>query len=287
MSFNRLHHSLVGYDGPTILVIKPARSSTSKSGNGNDSDAIFGAFTTTRWKDSNDFFGGGSPSTTTQKDDEQPHFLFQLSPEFRILPPTKSSTHSSTGGSSTHHGNGSTGAGRFVYCNSSQLKKAPPKGDVHASQVRHGIGFGGTLTQPRLFITERFGFGLHTHGVNVNDGRNQCQAHFRDSTYEHGELLSPQQTSGTSTFGVNNYKFEMETIQVWATGGTAKIQRGLEARDKYRSVADAHIRNNQRVDKAQFLDDFHNGFLESKAFGHRDQIRGRAEKSYEVDDHRK
>jgi hypothetical protein len=59
-SFNRLEWSLLGYDGPTLLIVKT------------DQDAIIGAFAEQPWAESLNFFGSCDC------------FLFQLFPEVRI-----------------------------------------------------------------------------------------------------------------------------------------------------------------------------------------------------------
>jgi hypothetical protein len=59
-SFNRLEWAILGYDGPTLLVVKT------------DQNAVIGAFTQTPWKDSLNYYGSGDC------------FLFQLHPELKI-----------------------------------------------------------------------------------------------------------------------------------------------------------------------------------------------------------
>jgi hypothetical protein len=59
-SFNRLEWSLLGYDGPTLVVVKT------------DKDAVIGAFANKPWKDSIHFQGNSEC------------FLFQLEPEFHV-----------------------------------------------------------------------------------------------------------------------------------------------------------------------------------------------------------
>jgi hypothetical protein len=59
-SFNRLEWALLGYDGPTLLVVKT------------DQNAVIGAFAQTPWKDSLNYYGSGDC------------FIFQLYPELKI-----------------------------------------------------------------------------------------------------------------------------------------------------------------------------------------------------------
>jgi hypothetical protein len=82
-SFNRLEHSLLGYDGPTLLVVKTTGQVT------------LGAFASQSWKESKHFYGTADC------------FLFQLDPKVSVLRPTGKGKnfmylHSGTFGSSLH-----------------------------------------------------------------------------------------------------------------------------------------------------------------------------------------
>ena len=59
-SFNRLEWALLGYEGPTLVVVKTTEG------------AVIGAFTDATWKDSVHYFGNTDA------------FLFQLEPEFHM-----------------------------------------------------------------------------------------------------------------------------------------------------------------------------------------------------------
>jgi len=79
LSFNRLMNALLGYGGPTLLIIQSGRST-------------FGAFTGSPWKESKDFYGNTDC------------FLYKLLPETTcVYRPTGASTPASN---------------RFMYCNS-------------------------------------------------------------------------------------------------------------------------------------------------------------------------
>ena len=80
---------------------------------------IFGAFTSTPWKESKHFFGDGCNC-----------FLFQIEPRLRVYYPLAKGRN-------------------FLYFNSRTRTKG---NDGYA----HGCGFGGDMNQPRLFITESF-----------------------------------------------------------------------------------------------------------------------------------
>ena len=183
---------------------------------------LFGAFTGTSWKESKDFYGNSDC------------FLFQLLPKVAIYRPS---------------GNGSN----FMYCNSYARSRG------YDNQA-HGIGFGGDVSEPRLFLAEAW---------------DNCSASSRDMTFENGALL------GTS---VGASKFELEALEVWAVGGEEVVEAGLGSQVKARALKDAAIKKARKVDKAAFLDDFRSGVIESKAFAHRQQVVGRADADLEDHD---
>lgn len=107
LSFNRLQNALLGYSGPTLLIIKEA-----------ETGGIFGAMTTTAWKESKSFYGNSDC------------FLFLIHPSVKVMRPR--------------------GVGvNFMYCNSVSRSRG------YDGQA-HGIGFGGTTDKPRLFISENW-----------------------------------------------------------------------------------------------------------------------------------
>lgn len=206
LSYNRLQNALLGYGGPTLMIIEATCG------------AIFGAFTGSPWKESKDFYG------------QADCFLYQLIPITAIYRPS---------------GNGTN----YMYCNS----EARSRGYDGQS---HGIGFGGDVHGPRLFITETF---------------ENCVASSRDLTFECGPLL-PKRDSGSL-----QKTFDIETLEVWGVGGDEVVGQALGARHQQREITAANIRKARKVDKAAFLDDFQSGLIESKAFAHRGQMRGRAD----------
>jgi len=211
LSFNRLLNSLLGYDGPTLIIIKEA-----------ERKGVFGAYTNARWRESKDFYG------------DSDCFLFRLQPTAAVYRPRGS------------------GFSNYMYCNSESRSKG-------YDGLAHGIGFGGTSDLPRLFIAEKF------------EG---CAASSNDLTFEEGELLPPRIQGENAT-----KRFEIEALEVWGVGGSEAISDALHARSKQRDVTAANIRKARKVDKAAFLDDFKSGLLESKAFQHREQMRGREDGS--------
>ncbi len=205
LSFNRLQNSLLGYGGPTLLIIKEV-----------EGGGIFGAFTSTAWKESKDFYG------------DSDCFLFQLQPDLKVIRPRLRGTNN------------------FMYCNSESRSRG------YDGQA-HGIGFGGTVEKPRLFIAESF------------DG---CMASSSDLTFDAGVLLSPlnQTKDDFITAPTNRKYFELLTIEVYGVGGDDIVTEALGARNAQREIKAANIRKARKVDKAAFLDDFKSGLIESKAF---------------------
>jgi len=215
LSFNRLQNALLGYSGPTLIVIQESATS-----------GIFGAFTSSQWKESKDFYGNSDC------------FIFQLTPSAAICRPR--------------------GAGKnYMYCNS----KARSKG--YDGQA-HGIGFGGTVDCPRLFISETF------------EG---CVAASGDMTFKAGTLLPPPLPDTPAT-----KFFDIESVEVWGVGGDDIVAEALGSRDQQRQIAFANIQKARKVDKAQFLDDFNSGLFDSKAFAHKQQVNGRVDVCVPDDD---
>jgi hypothetical protein len=204
LSFNRMQNALLGYGGPTLIIIRAI------------SGSIFGAFTAAAWKESKDFYGTSDC------------FLYQLIPMTSVYRPS---------------GNGTN----YMYCNSEARSRG------YDGQA-HGIGFGGDIDTPRLFIAESF---------------EDCVARSQDLTFDYGELLPKTED------GAMQQSFDIDSLEVWGVGGDAVVAEALGARHKQREITEANLRKARKVDKAAFLDDFRGGLIESKAFAHRDQIRGR------------
>jgi hypothetical protein len=218
------------------------------------SGGIFGAYTGTAWKESKDFYGNTDS------------FLYQLQPNVAVYHPK------------------STGSTNYMYCNSTARSRG-------YDQQAHGIGFGGTVQQPRLFLSE-----------SMEDGT--CIASAQDLTYDNGTLLPNVGTNGHYYYNSNNYNnnnsnhlqdtanptpsaariqhhrsiFDVECIEVYGVSDDWDvIDMAIGSRTINRANKDELIRKARKVDKAQFLEDFQSGIIASKAFVHRQQIDGRAE----------
>lgn len=71
--------------------------------------------------------------------------------------------------------------------------------------------------------------------------------------------------------------FEIDTIEVWGTGGTANVEKGLLAQKKSREIVDENIQKARKVDKAAFFNsEFDREFLLSGTFTHKSQQQNRS-----------
>ena len=113
-----MEQSIVGYQGPTLIVIR----ASSKSHPGKT--ATFGAYTAAKWeKNKKGFFGSADC------------FLFQLEPTLRVMKPLPKI---------------GTRGGHYMYfhSNTNVVSNNLAKKD----ELAEGFGFGGTLKNPRLFV---------------------------------------------------------------------------------------------------------------------------------------
>ena len=221
-TFQALERAIVGYAGPTLLVIQ---ASDGKEGE----TATFGAYTATKWERRRDFYG--TPDC----------FLYQLAPELRVCRPLPR-----TG----------TRGGHCMYLHSDTNVASNP---ARKDNLAPGIGFGGTLQSPRLFVDANL--------------ENVAVSH-QDSTYELGYLAFPPSSDPYASYS-SRRTHRIESLEVYAVGDESTvIERGFEARDVHRGVADATLRNARTVDRAAFLGDLREGG--GKNFAHRGQVDGRA-----------
>eukprot|EP00986_Skeletonema_menzelii_P004391 scaffold1483_cov153-Skeletonema_menzelii.AAC.21 len=116
LSCNRLMNGLIGYGGPTLIIIR------SKDIKGKCGTSVFGAFTYSPWdRESGEFYGNSDS------------FLFRLGPEPMGVYRPK--------------GSGGDNESNFMFFNSEARSKG-------YDQLAWGIGFGGTAQEPRLYIDE-------------------------------------------------------------------------------------------------------------------------------------
>lgn len=212
-SFNRLKCAVLGYQGPTVVVIRTTVNH------------VIGALGDTKWLDERNFNGTAES------------FLFALAPAVKV--------HKPTGGESN-----------FVYLHTKDRRGIL---DPQHNGLPHGIGFGGSLSEPRLFVPESL---------------EQCKAGYLDGTYEPGDILPPETLE----------QFEIASIEIWAVGGDEIVKFGLESRAEYRDTQDAIIDRARRIANKEWLaEDMEKGIYgDTKIFAHQEQVRGRND--FVVDD---
>ena len=123
-----------------------------------------------------------------------------------------------------------------------------------------GLGFGGSVRHPRLFIDNH----LETASVS-----------HQDTSFEEGYIGLPPSNDIFCSQSFSS-TVHIDSLEVYAVGDEETIRRGFQAQYQHRDIADATLRNARTVDKAAFLGDMRNGVIETKAFAHRGQIDGRA-----------
>ena len=188
------------------------------------SNAILGASAEAPWKEANHFYGGSAG------------FLFQLCPALKVFRPMGRDSH-------------------FMYLHTDFTGS---KLDVDVNGRPHGLGFGGDMKKPRLFIPESF---------------EQCSADFLDKTFQPGELVPPEDLE----------KFEIKCLEVWGVGGDETIRKALGDRADHRELTKSTLEQARVVhDRSAFAKDMQSGLIPGKIFDHNEHVRGRQE--FRVDD---
>ncbi len=235
LSCNRLMHTILGYGGPTIILIR----SKDASDKGKCCSGVFGAYTCTPWSQESSGFYGNSDC-----------FLFRLGPDpLAIYHPKGGSDGVDAFGKAGIKSSQESETRNFMYFN----PEARSKG---FDGLSHGIGFGGTSDMPRLYIDE------------VLDS---CRAAPEDLTFANGPLLSGLNDLNSSAMS----NFEVDSMEVYGVGTSQVIEAALLARDGQRHDAEKRIRQAMKGAKGQFLEDFQSGLTGNKLFQHREQIQER------------
>lgn len=184
-------------------------------------NCIIGGFTKEPWKESKSFYGSSES------------FLFELAPELKVYRPVGKEDH-------------------FMYLHT-DFYRSPLATKINSSTPR-GLGFGGTVAKPRLFIPESF---------------ENCTAGFLDKTFQEGNLLPSD----------NLEKFQIKSIEVWGVGGEESIAKALRDRADHRERTNTVIEQARMVlDKTAFAKDLQSGLIPgSKIFAHDKEVRGRQE----------
>lgn len=248
LSFRNLCDKLIGYDGPTVLLLggSPSASKCLEQKHGyNNNRVSLGFFTTETWKYSEEYFGS---------DDDC--FLFSLDHNTNnvklIRPRSRSQTTSSNSSGS-----------KALYCHPSSLVTSNRRRkNTNPNQTNgsvHGIGIGGTPSQPRVHITETL---------------EECRALAHDMVFEDGDLLAGKCSQSL-------YYFDVDCIEVWGVGGEEWISDALNKQAQEKEMHAASLEKARKVDKRQFLDDFENGLTAGARtpglFAHRNLVEERCD----------
>ena len=121
----------------------------------------------------------------------------------------------------------------------------------------HGMGFGGNREDGmRLFIP---------------DSMEQCTARGTDLTYDPGPLLPKSSQSPTSAPTPGN--LEIDSLEIWGTGGDEIISTAMSRRVEKRESINATIQQARKVDKSQFAgNSFDQEMFLSKNFSHKTRV---------------
>lgn len=223
LSFFKILETLRGYPGPTVMLLGAVPASSKK----------IGTTTTTNITDT-------TPTTigfyTTSPWIESTHFTG--SSECFLFAMDESNVH-------FFHPRTSKCKDKeqyYMYCHPSNLninsrQRTSPSNKTDG--LVHGIGVGGTPMQPRLHLTETL---------------ENCRAMEYCHLFDNGDLLLGH---GKDTL---NY-FDVDCLEIWAVGGTEWITESLLARQAQRDIIEATTYKARKVDKQQFLKDFHGGLL--------------------------
>ena len=212
-TFQALENSILGYEGSTILIIQA--QATSDDGDTNKEIVTFGAYTSSKWeRNKRDHFGSSDC------------FLFQLYPTLQVLQSLPKV--------------GSKG-GRYMYfhSNTNVQTNNPSRNDDMAV----GLGFGGTVRQPRLFVD------CNLEYCTIS---NQC------TSFEEGYLgLPPSIADPFVASPSSSSTLNIISLEVYAVGDEDTINRGFRAQRQHRDIADSTLRNARTVDRAAFVSYIH------------------------------
>jgi len=237
LSFRYVCEKLRGYEGPTVLLIGGIPSASKLLGQiKNDDRVALGFFTTDSWIESTDYFGSDDC------------FLFSINRnDVQLLRPKSRSQSSSSALDK-----------KYIYCNPSSLATSNKRMKDAPSRTNgsvHGMGIGGTASQPRLHISESL---------------EECRALPYDQLFDDGDLLS-------GICSQSLYYFDVDCIEVWGVGGEEWIEDALQAHNKAKEMKAAGLEKARKVDKRQLLDAFENGLELGNLFGYRNLVSERCD----------
>ena len=255
-AFLNLQRSLIGYTGPTIMLIRPtdANSKYSDHGEGESTPGLLGFYTANPWKEEGQFYGTSDC------------FLFRIEPSMKSYRPRTFaqswSFHTDLDGRNKTPGLNASMTLPLNRIKENYMYFHPSAGHFHAGRnggIYSGIGsqkarlgakpngiiIGGTEQDPRLHLTESLERCIASSGGP------------RDATFESGPLLPGQWDKF----------FNVDVIEVWGVGGDEKVYQAIHDKEKQEDIRNAVRKRVQQVDKKQFLDDFQSGLHVSKGRG--------------------
>lgn len=138
-----------------------------------------------------------------------------------------------------------SGACNFQYFYYDKRPTPPTAAKRNGHKHENGLGLGGLPKRPRFFISASL---------------DTCRLGSRDGTFE-----SDHDNKASDSL------WNLHSLSVWGVGG----ESALRALTHRRSMQEANLQKVRQVDKAAFLNDFRSGLIESKMFGHREEMRNR------------
>jgi hypothetical protein len=248
LSFFNLCHEICHYDGPTLMLfsVVPSKSRMVVSKNSTNISAVdIGFFTTTTWQACAEYNGNYSDHDTA--------FLFAMDDDDNrvdFFGMTKKSSRNVENRSGYMYCYPSTKSAKSRFGHNSRNDSSDQNSGFNerTDGAVHGIGIGGTPSQPRFHLTE-----------TLEECR--CLPYDTSRNFQDGNLFL-----GKPAFEDSLYHFDVESIEVWGVGGKAWIRDALEAREKARQNAASNLQRRRRIyDKSQMLDDFRNGIHSTTA----------------------
>jgi hypothetical protein len=234
--FNRLAHAIIGFSGPTLLLVRARPSSeniNNSNSNSNDKDSssssgvshhppvVLGCFAAGTWKESNKFYGSHD------------NFLFQLSPKLRLLRSRPS-------------------GGCLQWLN------------LGGYGLPHGLGMGGSTEELRFFIPdelENCHAGMNCPSFEAGALLPTAEPTFQDpcaaAVTAAAALAQEKAAIPWAPTAFSGARFDVDSLEVWACGGEDAVTAGLCARAAARRTQGENVARARKVDKAAF---FNNAF---------------------------
>ena len=237
LAFVNVWEKVQGYAGPTVLLLGtvPSKSKRLGSSTRNSASRVLGFYTTSPWIESNTMTGSSDCFLFSFDDDNKPtNAQGEDSPTISFFRPIDNSSKDDTPNIKEKH---------YMYCHPSTTAQASS-----TNGLVHGLGVGGTPSQPRLHITE-----------SLED----CRALPYCNLFEAGDLFG----TNAPEFANSLQYFDIDAMEVWAVGGQEWIDESLETQKRHQAVLHANRSKARKVDKEQFLRDFQSGMFSATTSG--------------------